>query len=116
MRKLTIRSTKDVLVWKYNKDFRTSHYKQYEDLPVFALLSVGELGPWPLLRKVPWEPDEFQLHRLLGELAVYQVHTILEMYVTPDERNASQYSLQVNKIVPALDDRKRKLNFRRKKG
>ncbi|XP_059472618.1 neprilysin-1-like [Neocloeon triangulifer] len=86
-----------------DRNFRTSHYKQYEDLPVFALLSAGQLGMWPLLRKAPWDPKEFQLHRLLGELSVYQVHTLLEMYVTPDEKNASQYMLQFYKGQPAIE-------------
>ncbi|KAG8235742.1 hypothetical protein J437_LFUL015610 [Ladona fulva] len=101
---VSIRKARKLYASCMDRNFRTSHYKHYEDLPVFSVLSNGELGPWPLLRRSTWDPSSFRLHTLLGELAIYQVHTLFEVYVTPDEKNASQYTLQV---------RERKLAFSR---
>ncbi|XP_046407167.1 neprilysin-1-like isoform X2 [Ischnura elegans] len=98
-----IRKARKLYASCMDRNFRTSHYKQYEDLPVFSLLSDGELGPWPLLRRAHWDASNFSLHKLLGELAIYQVHTLFEVYVTPDEKNASQYTLQFYKGQPAIE-------------
>lgn len=65
------------------------------DSPIFSLLTEDELGLWPLLDG-GWTEEMYDLERLLGLLSVYQVHTLFESFITPDERNATVYSLQVN--------------------
>ena len=70
------------------------------DLPLFAFLQPGELGPWPLLMLEPGsQPQEHaSLEHLIGTLAALQVHSFVDIFVTQDERNASQYILQVQQL------------------
>ena len=78
-----------------------SDFGDVKDLPLFAFLQPGELGAWPLLMLEPdSEPDKHaSLEHLIGTLAALQVHSFVDIYVTQDERNASQYILQVPKVL-----------------
>ncbi|XP_063853940.1 neprilysin-1-like isoform X2 [Scylla paramamosain] len=80
----------------------TVHEKDTADSPIFTLLSPDHLGAWPLINPEKWDPNEFNLEDLLAKLALYQVHTFFEFYITPDERNSSMYTLQFYKGTPAL--------------
>lgn len=73
------------------------------DSPIFSLLTEDQLGLWPLLNE-GWTEDMFDLERLLGLLSVYQVHTLFDSYVTPDDRNSSVYSLQVGLMLLFVSD------------
>ena len=64
------------------------------DSPIFRLLSEDELGVWPLLND-SWSEESYDLEGLMAKLTVYQVHTLLDSYITPDDKNSSVYSLQV---------------------
>ena len=66
------------------------------DSPIFSLLTEEQLGVWPLLAEDEWQEDQYDLERLLAQLALYQVHTFFDSYVMPDERNSSMYTLQVS--------------------
>ena len=89
------------------------------DLPLFAFLQPEQIGAWPLLmlpppskpeasttdapdgnggRKQQQQPhQQASLEHLIGTLAAFQVHSFVDIYVTQDERNSSQYVLQVRK-------------------
>lgn len=69
-----------------------------KDLSLFAFLKPDELGAWPLLMLEPDnQPHEHaSLEHLIGTLAALQVHSFVDIYVTQDERNSSQYILQVS--------------------
>ncbi|CAL4093125.1 unnamed protein product, partial [Meganyctiphanes norvegica] len=80
----------------------TVHEKDMADSPIFNLLSSEHLGAWPLLDPDNWSDDQYDLEGLLANLTLYQVHTFLESYITPDEKNSSIYTLHFYKGSPAL--------------
>lgn len=80
----------------------TVHEKDMADSPIFNLLSPDYLGAWPLVNPDRWNASGFNMEDLLAKLALYQVHTFFEFYITPDERNSSMYTLQFYKGTPAL--------------
>lgn len=78
-------------------DLDDADFGDVRDLPLFAFLQPGELGAWPLLMLEPGDRphDHASLEHLIGTLAALQVHSFVDIYVTQDERNSSQYILQV---------------------
>ncbi|XP_071545474.1 membrane metallo-endopeptidase-like 1 [Panulirus ornatus] len=80
----------------------TVHEQDMADSPIFDLLTAEQLGEWPLLAPDRWNETQYNLERLLAQLTLYQVHTFLDSYITPDERNSSMYTLQFYKGSPAL--------------
>ncbi|XP_064094296.1 neprilysin-1-like [Macrobrachium nipponense] len=81
----------------------TVHEKDMADSPIFDLLTAEQLGVWPILVGADdWNDEQYNLERLLAQLTLYQVHTFLDSYITPDERNSSMYTLQFYKGSPAL--------------
>ena len=93
---------------------------------MFSFLQPGQIGAWPLLMlgdELDVDDDDdgdeegsasepsngrpgshsggrgdhyASLEHLIGMLASFQVHSFLDIYVTQDERNSSQYVLQVS--------------------
>nr|XP_053632515.1 neprilysin-1-like [Cherax quadricarinatus]XP_053632516.1 neprilysin-1-like [Cherax quadricarinatus] len=80
----------------------TVHEKDMADSPIFDLLTAEQLGQWPLLAPDRWNESHYNLERILAQLTLYQVHTFLDSYITPDERNSTMYTLQFYKGSPAL--------------
>ncbi|XP_076039212.1 endothelin-converting enzyme 2-like [Oratosquilla oratoria] len=80
----------------------TVHEKDMADSPIFELLTKERLGQWPLIMLEEWPEEDYELERLLAQLNIYQVYTLIDSYITPDERNSSIYTLQVYKGSPAL--------------
>lgn len=78
-------------------DLDDADFGDVRDLPLFAFLQPGELGAWPLLMLEPGDRphDHASLEHLIGTLAALQIHSFVDIYVTQDERNSSQYILQV---------------------
>lgn len=66
-----------------------------EELSLFYFFEPDQVGPWPLLFSPDQWNDSISLEHLIGVLAAYQVHSFLDIYVTQDERNTSQFMLQV---------------------
>ncbi|XP_042888704.1 neprilysin-1-like [Penaeus japonicus] len=79
----------------------TVHEKDMADSPIFDLLTAEQLGVWPLLT-LEWDEEEYDLERILAQLSLYQVHTLLDSYITPDERNSTMYTLQFLQKSPAV--------------
>lgn len=90
-------------------DLDDADFGDVKDLPLFAFLQPEELGAWPLLMLEPDnQPNEHaSVEHLIGTLAALQVHSFVDIYVTQDERNSSQYILQVAIFIVVVkhDDR-----------
>ncbi|EFX90023.1 hypothetical protein DAPPUDRAFT_309747 [Daphnia pulex] len=86
-------------------DLDDADFGDVRDLPLFAFLQPGELGAWPLLMLEPGDRphDHASLEHLIGTLAALQVHSFVDIYVTQDERNSSQYILQFYKGEPLME-------------
>ena len=77
------------------QDSEDSHYTDAKELPIFQFFD-DDIGPWPLLHgKVK---GQLPVERLIGTLAAYQVHSFVDVYVTPDEKNSPLYTIQVWKV------------------
>lgn len=76
-------------------DLDDADFGETRDLPLFSFLQPGEIGAWPLLQLGPFDEPYTSLEHLMGTLAAIQVHSFVDVYVAQDERNSSQYILQV---------------------
>ena len=104
-------------------------FGEVSDLPLFAFLQPEQIGAWPLLTLPPSPPEastttttatqegngngrqqehqQASLEHLIGTLAAFQVHSFVDIYVTQDERNSSQYILQVKMPSIAIHSARR---------
>lgn len=78
-----------------NADLDDADFGDVRDLPVFSFLQPDEIGAWPLLMLGRDDEPYTSLEHLIGSLAALQVHSFVDIYVAQDERNSSQYILQV---------------------
>jgi len=69
-----------------------------EELSLFYFFEPDQVGPWPMLMNYDQWNDTVSLEHLIGILAAYQVHSFLDIYVAQDERNISQFTLQVGRL------------------
>jgi len=63
-------------------------------------------APWPMLAAstdADADAEASSVERVMAHLAAFQVHSFVDVHVTPDERNASQYVLQFFKGEPLVD-------------
>lgn len=80
-------------------DLDDADFGDARDLPLFSFLQPGEIGAWPLLMLGLDDEPYTSLEHLIGTLAALQVHSFVDIYVGQDERNSSQYILQVTKAL-----------------
>ncbi|XP_057372654.1 membrane metallo-endopeptidase-like 1 isoform X1 [Daphnia carinata] len=101
----SIRKIKDFYASCMSPHLDDADFGNVSELPLFAFLQPGELGAWPLLMLEPGDRphDHASLEHLIGTLAALQVHSFVDIYVTQDERNSSQYILQFFKGEPLME-------------
>lgn len=68
---------------------------------VDTVLSVleNELGGWPILNGLNWNPSRFNLTRLLFKLREYNNNIIFNCGTATDDKNSSAYYIRVRFIL-----------------
>lgn len=65
---------------------------------VESFLDSVNLGKWPMLSD-SWIYSDTEIERTMSILIIYKVQPFIEAIVYTDEKNASVYTLQVNRFI-----------------